>query len=82
VIDWNRRGPALAELLLEYSRTRDYTLRRRLFRLAKELVALRKIELKAKALFLEWIHIRDREKAADIYEEYLKLVREINNYDG
>jgi len=77
MIDWKRRGLALAVVVNRNRKDRmhsDYLLG---WEMAKELVALAKIEEKANKKFLQWYRCSNKVKAEKLFEEYLKLVRKI-----
>ena len=78
MIDWRRRGLELAGVVNRHQKDRMLNDRDLGWKIAKELLRLAKIEDKAKKKFLEWYHCKDKKKYKPLYEEYLELVRSVN----
>lgn len=79
MIDWKRRGLDLAVVVNRYEKDRLIPDRKLIFKMAAEMLRLAKLEMMAKKKFLEWHLCSDNKLAEKLYEEYLELVRSIDD---
>jgi hypothetical protein len=78
VIDWKRRAVELAIVVNRHEKERMLNDRNLGWELAKQMLKDAKIEERAKVKFWEWWRCSDKKKRKRLYDEYLKLVRSVN----
>jgi len=82
MIDWKKLATEIAEVVIQYDKTKDRDFRELSTAQAKQIERVADLEEKATEKFLEWHTSTNKKNSEKLYAEYLDLVRLTNKELG